>query len=92
VIEIGLREGRSLVVEPGFETNHLCALLAALEREVIGVPSLRALDGFHGAQIWLTVRQPTGVAASIVWQNECEWSSVTIIRGPFVCVPFAQWR
>ena len=30
-IEIRLREGRSLVVEPGFEASHLRALLAVLE-------------------------------------------------------------
>jgi hypothetical protein len=33
-IEIRLREGRSLVVEPGFEASHLRALLAVLESEV----------------------------------------------------------
>jgi hypothetical protein len=32
-IEIRLREGRSLVVEPGFEASHLRALLAVLESE-----------------------------------------------------------
>ena len=32
-IEIRLREGRSLVVEPGFEAGHLRALLAVLESE-----------------------------------------------------------
>lgn len=32
-IEIRLREGRSLVVEPGFEASHLRALLAVLECE-----------------------------------------------------------
>ena len=31
--EIRLREGRSLVVEPGFEASHLRALLAGLESE-----------------------------------------------------------
>jgi hypothetical protein len=30
-IEIRLKEGRSLVVEPGFEASHLRALLAVLE-------------------------------------------------------------
>jgi hypothetical protein len=30
-IEIRLREGRSLVVEPGFDVSHLRALLAVLE-------------------------------------------------------------
>ena len=30
-IEIRLREGRSLVVEPGFDASHLRALLAVLE-------------------------------------------------------------
>jgi len=33
-IEIRLSEGRSLVVEPGFEASHLRALLAVLESEV----------------------------------------------------------
>lgn len=32
-IEIRLREGRSLVVEPGFDAGHLRALLAVLEAE-----------------------------------------------------------
>jgi hypothetical protein len=32
-IEIRLREGRSLLVEPGFEASHLRALLAVLESE-----------------------------------------------------------
>jgi hypothetical protein len=32
-IEIRLNKGRSLVVEPGFDTRHLQALLAALETE-----------------------------------------------------------
>lgn len=32
-IEIRLRKGRSLVVEPGFEARHLRALLAVLESE-----------------------------------------------------------
>jgi hypothetical protein len=32
-IEIRLRGGCSLVVEPGFETSHLRALLAVLESE-----------------------------------------------------------
>jgi len=32
-IEIRLKEGRSLVVEPGFEASHLRALLAVLESE-----------------------------------------------------------
>jgi|ERR1700722_19203232 hypothetical protein len=32
-IEIRLREGRSLVVEPGFEASHLRALLTVLESE-----------------------------------------------------------
>ncbi|HMF63184.1 MAG TPA: transposase [Edaphobacter sp.] len=32
-IEIRLSKGRSLVVEPGFDTSHLQALLAALETE-----------------------------------------------------------
>jgi hypothetical protein len=32
-IEIRLREGRSLVVEPGFEASHLRALLAVLESQ-----------------------------------------------------------
>jgi primosomal replication protein N len=32
-IEIRLREGRSLVVQPGFEASHLRALLAVLESE-----------------------------------------------------------
>jgi hypothetical protein len=32
-IEIRLRGGRSLVVEPGFEASHLRALLAVLESE-----------------------------------------------------------
>jgi hypothetical protein len=32
-IEIRLRQGRSLVVEPGFDADHLRALLAALEAE-----------------------------------------------------------
>jgi hypothetical protein len=30
-IEIRLNEGRSLLVEPGFDSNHLRALLAVLE-------------------------------------------------------------
>ena len=33
-IEIRLNKGRSLLVEPGFDANHLCALLAVLETEV----------------------------------------------------------
>jgi hypothetical protein len=32
-IEIRLREGRSLVVNPGFEASHLRALLAVMESE-----------------------------------------------------------
>ncbi len=32
-IEIRLKEGRSLVVEPGFQVSHLRALLAVLESE-----------------------------------------------------------
>ena len=32
-IEIRLRRGRSLVVEPGFDASHLRALLAVLESE-----------------------------------------------------------
>jgi hypothetical protein len=32
-IEIRLKEGRSLVVEPGFQASHLDALLAVLESE-----------------------------------------------------------
>jgi hypothetical protein len=32
-IEVRLNKGRSLVVEPGFDTRHLQALLVALERE-----------------------------------------------------------
>ena len=32
-IEIRLKEGRSLVVEPGFQASHLRALLAVLESE-----------------------------------------------------------
>ena len=32
-IEIRLNKGRSLLVEPGFDANHLCALLAVLETE-----------------------------------------------------------
>ena len=32
-IEIRLKQGRSLVVEPGFDADHLRALLAALETE-----------------------------------------------------------
>ena len=33
-IEIGLAEGRSVVVEPGFDPNHLRAVVAALEARV----------------------------------------------------------
>jgi hypothetical protein len=33
VIEIRLNHGRSLVVEPGFDAQHLRALLAVLESE-----------------------------------------------------------
>ena len=32
-IELRLRQGRSLMVEPGFDADHLRALLAALETE-----------------------------------------------------------
>jgi hypothetical protein len=32
-IEVRLKGGRSLIVEPGFDAHHLQALLAALERE-----------------------------------------------------------
>jgi hypothetical protein len=32
-IEIRLRRGRSLLVEPGFDASHLRALLAVLESE-----------------------------------------------------------
>src|SRR6266568_6188072 len=32
-IEVRLRNGRSLMVEPGFDANHVCALLAVLETE-----------------------------------------------------------
>jgi transposase-like protein len=33
-IEIRLKNGRSLLVEPGFDSNHLRALLAVLETDV----------------------------------------------------------
>jgi hypothetical protein len=33
-IEIRLKKGRSLLVEPGFDANHLRTLLAVLETEV----------------------------------------------------------
>ena len=33
-IEVRLPRGRSLVIEPGFDAHHLCALLSVLEAEV----------------------------------------------------------
>jgi hypothetical protein len=38
------------------------------------------------------LRQPTCVPASIAWRNEREGSSVGIILGAILFVPFAPWR
>ena|ERR1035441_925076 len=44
-IEIRLNKGRSLLVEPGFDANHLRALLAVLETE--------ACSGFRVCRPWI---------------------------------------
>jgi len=53
-IEVRLGSHRSLFVEPGFDTSHIASVGdGAGIGLMIGLPSLRALDGAHGTRIWL---------------------------------------
>jgi hypothetical protein len=53
--EVRLNNGRSLVVAPEFDANHLRALLAVGGVELmIALPSLHTLDREQAARIWLS--------------------------------------
>jgi len=72
-IEIRLINGRSLMIEPGFEASHLRALLAVLESDArsncrVCKPSIGLMERESG---WRR-RQPTCAAGSTGWRNAQE--------------------